>query len=247
VMDDGHVLYTLALLFPVLDASARFDDSVARSFKFKTLLTNYFLVEQVELGDGPCSQCPCSRVSDASMRPTHSQRQAVLTTTPEFLVIGLQRVDSQLNKLHWGVEDYTQDIDFGSFTRSKVPVLYELVRVVSHRGLTFQNGHYVVHVRISGGRWILLDDTDTMNRRGVVVQGVGSAQAIPRTHSHGADPGTELFMLLFRRKEPCVPVGVVPRPVGRCCQDAPSAHLSWSSMNKCLLASMIPDEGGFRY
>ena len=125
-----------------------------------TSLLNDHFSESTEILQMRCANCcvhdkekiPCTQEGLCGNKPTANFRQ--ISKEPKFLFIQLLRFSNGLDgpKVMTTVKLEERLVLHSGGT-------YELISVLDHAGVTLKFGHYVTHVKLESGKWILMDDS----------------------------------------------------------------------------------------
>ena len=140
-------------------------------------------------------RCPSKRCGRIAAERKLTKR---MFTAPQVLVIQLSRFEyspllQQVVKIHDRV-DFEEELDLTAWTRSGVPLSYQLQGVVAHAGESATSGHYVAAVRErAGDRFSVISDQIVGQWRG------GSFEEMkrPRTEETSFDP----YLLVYNKLE----------------------------------------------
>ena len=115
-------------------------------------------VQMIRMRSGHCckhdeEKVPCTQEGLCSNKPAAIERQ--ISKEPKLLFIQLLRFGNGLDGSKVMTTVKLED-------RLVLPSggAYELLAVLDHRGVTMKFGHYVTHVKLESGHWLLLDDSD---------------------------------------------------------------------------------------
>ena len=124
----------------------------------QSMIDNYFNQSKSSFKIKCVECCPHEKCIPSSICPLEGicERRDIkqsidITWAPKFLIVQLLRWDVNGKKLNTKV---TLD---GEFKLSEHDV-YEPIGVLCHNGLSPRNGHYITHMKMSCGQWILYDD-----------------------------------------------------------------------------------------